>query len=315
MNKQIIKSVIDLDNFIVKPNNKLKLSQIVGQEKAIAELSRIIQSFEYNTIYKYWKISLPKGLLFTGLPGTGKTFSARCLISELKSETIFVHLTYSDIASRWIGAEQETFKALMMQIDELSRKHLVVVFFDEIESFTPNRTMDLHTVYVQRVDAFLQWIDGGLTESNNLLVIGATNNPDLVDAAVRRPGRLGRIIEFVPLTAKNIPKAIMVHLEQTGIPNEQYSGINWKRIESALKGCQMTGAEVKELVNRVLENKLARTLKAFTESRKKQSAPITDAEQNKFLERLNASHKKITSDDVIKTLNANPMVRIAGGST
>jgi transitional endoplasmic reticulum ATPase len=174
--------------------------------KAIFERD-IILPLREPEIYELYKVSLPNGVLLYGPPGCGKTFIARKLSQVLNYN--FKEIKPSDLSSIYVHGTQGKIGDLFA---EAKANAPCMLFFDEIEAFVPNRSggsIGFH--YQAEVNEFLVHLNE--CEKNKILVIGATNLPNLIDPAVRRPGRLDKKIFVAPpdLEARN--EALKLYLK------------------------------------------------------------------------------------------------------
>jgi transitional endoplasmic reticulum ATPase len=156
------------------------------------ELHSIIDLLKDPSLAKEYGIALPKGILFNGPPGTGKTTIARA-VASLAGLHFYV-LRANDVISKWVG---ESEKNLTKLFDSASKNAPAVIFIDEIDSLGKKRTESSAAHNESLLNHLLQLIDGVL-KTEGIYVIGATNRADLVDDALRRAGRLSRVIE-IPL--------------------------------------------------------------------------------------------------------------------
>lgn len=159
--------------------------------KAIFERDIILPLREPD-IYKLYKVSLPNGVLLYGPPGCGKTFIARKLSQVLNYN--FREIKPSDLASIYVHGTQEKIGQLFA---DAKADTPCMLFLDEIEALVPNRSSDGVSYHYQaEVNEFLVHLNE--CEKNKILVVGATNLPNLVDPAVRRPGRMDKKIFVGP---------------------------------------------------------------------------------------------------------------------
>ena len=131
-----------------------------------------------------------KGVLFTGEPGTGKTMLARIIASQ--SEATFFEISGPEIFSKWYGQSEELLRKLF---EAASNEKKAIIFFDEIDSVAAQRGDESHEAS-KRVVAQLLTLMDGFTSDSNVVVIAATNRPQDLDVALRRPGRFDWEIEF-----------------------------------------------------------------------------------------------------------------------
>ena len=131
-----------------------------------------------------------KGVLFTGEPGTGKTMLARIIASQ--SEAAFYEISGPEIFSKWYGQSEELLRKLF---GAAAKDERAIIFFDEIDSVAAQRGDESHEAS-KRVVAQLLTLMDGFASNTNVVVIAATNRPQDLDIALRRPGRFDWEIEF-----------------------------------------------------------------------------------------------------------------------
>jgi len=130
-----------------------------------------------------------RGVLLYGPPGTGKTLLAKAVAKE--SEANFIQVKGPSLLSMWVGKSEEGMRKVFERARQVAP---CVVFFDEIDALAGRRGMDQGTKVTERVlNQLLAEMDG-LEDLNNVLVIGATNRPDMLDTALLRPGRFDKIL-------------------------------------------------------------------------------------------------------------------------
>ncbi len=185
----------------------------------------------------------PKGILLYGPPGCGKTLLARAVATE--SESNFISIKGPEVFSKWVG---ESEKAIREVFRKARMAAPAVIFLDEIDSLTPRRGMGMSDSGVsERVISQLLTEMDGITTLQDIVVIAATNRPDMVDGAVIRPGRFDRLI-YVPepdeksrlqifkLYTKSMPISPDVDLNQLAMSTKYYSGAD---IESLCREAAM----------------------------------------------------------------------------
>jgi transitional endoplasmic reticulum ATPase len=188
-------------------------------------------------------IKPPKGILLFGPPGCGKTMLARAVATE--SEANFISIKGPEVFSKWVG---ESEKAIREVFRKARMAAPAVIFLDEMDSLTPRRGMGMSDSGVsERVISQLLTEMDGIVTLQDIVVIAATNRPDMVDSAVLRPGRFDRLI-YVPepdeksrlqifkIYTKNMPITKDVDLNQLASVTKYYSGAD---IESLCREAAM----------------------------------------------------------------------------
>lgn len=140
-----------------------------------------------------------KGVLFTGLPGTGKTHLARIIAKE--SGANFYHIDGPSIVSKYFGDSEKTLRGIFAHAQQGEKPS--IIFFDEIDSIAANRDENTHESSDRLVDQFLTLMDGFNKEHDNIVVIATTNREAALDPALRRPGRFDWTIEFTIPTSED----------------------------------------------------------------------------------------------------------------
>jgi SpoVK/Ycf46/Vps4 family AAA+-type ATPase len=161
----------------------------------------------YPEIFMRFKITPPRGVLFHGPPGTGKTLLARALATSVSSQgkkVTFYMRKGADALSKWVG---EAERQLRLLFEEARKNQPSIIFFDEIDGLAPVRSSKQEQIHASIVSTLLALMDG-MDGRGQVIVIGATNRPDSIDPALRRPGRFDREFYF-PLPDTEARKAII----------------------------------------------------------------------------------------------------------
>lgn len=160
------------------------------------ELQRIREMVElplkYPEIFRCLGVEAPKGVLLYGPPGTGKTLMARAVASE--SAATFLPVNGPEIVNKFYGESEARLREIF---ETAQRRAPAIIFIDEIDAIAPKRTEVIGDVEKRIVAQLLALMDG-LKNRGQVIVIGATNVPDLVDPALRRPGRFDRELAINP---------------------------------------------------------------------------------------------------------------------
>lgn len=149
----------------------------------------------YPDIFAKFSINAPKGVLFHGPPGTGKTMMARALANSCSAAgrpVAFFMRKGADILSKWVGESERQLRLLFEQAKAWQPS---IIFFDEIDGLAPVRSSKQDQIHASVVSTLLSLMDG-LDNRGQVVVIGATNRIDSIDPALRRPGRFDREFFF-----------------------------------------------------------------------------------------------------------------------
>ena len=169
---------------------------IGGLEREVARVREIVElPLKYSRIFERLGIIAPKGVLLYGPPGTGKTLLARAVAAE--SRVHFIHLNGPEIMRKFYGESEAKLREVF---EEAARHAPAILFIDEIDAVAPKRAEVTGEVEKRVVAQLLSLMDGFVARGQ-VIVIGATNIPEVLDPALRRPGRFDREIEIgVPNT-------------------------------------------------------------------------------------------------------------------
>ena len=176
----------------------------------------------------------PKGILLYDPPGTGKTLLAKAVATE--SEANFISVKGPEILSKWVGESEKAIREIFRKAKQASP---CVVFFDELDAIAPVRGGGYGDSRVtERVISQLLTELDGLEELRNVVVIAATNRPDIIDPALLRPGRFDKLI-YVPPPDRAARKEIFkIHLRKTPLGED----VDLERLAEITEG--YTGADI-----------------------------------------------------------------------
>jgi len=191
------------------PNTKWE--DIGGLDRVRQELVEAVEwPLKNPAAFKRLGVKPPKGILLYGAPGTGKTLLAKAVSSE--SEANFISVKGPELLSKWVGESEKAVREIFKKARQASP---TIIFFDEIDSLAPRRGMGNgeNNVNERVVNQLLTEIDG-LEEMNDVVVIAATNRPDILDPALLRPGRFDRIILTPAPDTKGRIEIFKVHTKE-----------------------------------------------------------------------------------------------------
>lgn len=249
----------------------VKWTDIGGLESVKQELKEAVEwPLKKPEAFRRLGVKPPKGILLYGPPGTGKTMLAKAVANE--SEANFISVKGPELLSKWVGESEKAMREVFKKARQTSP---TIIFFDEIDSIAPRRGMSSDTSVTERVvNQLLTEVDG-LEGMHDIVIIGATNRPDIMDTALLRPGRFDRIIlcpvpdfqgrlEAFKVHSKSMPLQD-VDLEDLAHKTEGYVGADIEAIcrEAAILALRanMSAKEV--------------TMKDFEEALKKVPASVT----------------------------------------
>ena len=200
------RALADADPLGVDPN--VTFDGVGGLEGHINQLKEMVSlPLLYPEVFLQFHVTPPRGVLFHGPPGTGKTLLARALASSVSSQgkkVTFYMRKGADALSKWVG---EAEKQLRLLFEEARKNQPSIIFFDEIDGLAPVRSSKQEQIHASIVATLLALMDG-MDGRGQVIVIGATNRPDSVDPALRRPGRFDREFYF-PLPDEKARRSII----------------------------------------------------------------------------------------------------------
>jgi transitional endoplasmic reticulum ATPase len=223
--------------FVEVPN--VTWEDVGGLEDVKRELRESIEwPLKHPELYEKLKAQNPKGILLYGPPGTGKTLLAKAVANE--SESNFISVKGPEFLSKWVGESEKAVRETFRKARQASPS---IIFLDELDALVPARGLGADSHVTERVVSQILTELDGLEELNNVVVIAATNRPDIVDPALLRPGRFDKLIE-VPVPDVKAREAIFnIHLKDKPISK----GVSVKELAKETEG--FSGADISAIVN------------------------------------------------------------------
>ncbi len=222
---------------IEKP--RVHWDDIGGLSDVKQELREVVEwPMKYKKLFKHMNVRIPKGILLYGPPGTGKTLLAKAVATE--SEANFISVKGPEFLSKWVGESEKAVREVFRKARQAAP---AVIFIDEIDAVAPQRGRDLSTNVTERVVSQILTEMDGLEELHNVIVIAATNRPDMIDRALLRPGRFDRLI-YVPVPDKEARKEIFkIHLRNRPLAED----VDIDKLADMTEG--YTGADIEAICN------------------------------------------------------------------
>ncbi|MHB8546794.1 MAG: CDC48 family AAA ATPase [Nitrosotalea sp.] len=230
--------------------------------------------------FAYANIISPKGILMYGPPGTGKTLIAKAVASTTESN--FISIKGPELLSKWVGESEKGIREVFRKARQAAP---CIIFLDEIDSLAPSRGSggSDSNVTERVVSQILTELDG-LEELHNVVVIGATNRLDIVDAALLRPGRFDIIIE-VPLPDKKGRENIFkIHTKKKPLAAD----LDFKKLVEQTDG--YSGAEIESICNRAAMSAVRQYV--AKKGKDVKTIKITQDDFQKAFEKVKSSHEK-----------------------
>ncbi len=235
---------------IEKPN--VRWEDIGALEEAKQELKEAVEwPLKYGKVFEHMSAKPPKGILLYGPPGTGKTMLAKAVATE--SEANFIAVKGPEFLNKWVG---ESEKAVRETFRKARQASPCVIFMDEIDSIAPERGKGNggdDGVTERVISQMLTEMDG-LESLNNVVVIAATNRPDIMDPALLRPGRFDKSILIGPPDEASRESIFGIHTRGKPLADE----VDLKALAGRTEGC--TGADIAAICNEAVMNAVRRLI-------------------------------------------------------
>lgn len=226
---------------------RLSWDDLIINDALKSQMISIISLLKDPKTAKNYGIEVPKGILLSGPPGTGKTTVAKVIANT--ANLSFFNLRMDEVASKWVGESEKNLSALF----RAAQKHSpAVIFIDEVDAIGRSRNGAAgHQWSENLLNHLLQLVDG-VVKAEGLYIIAATNRPDLVDAALKRAGRLNRNID-IPLPDFQA-RIKLFHLYLSRLSLSQQVDLRWLAEITNNKSC----ADIKEICNQAGLNAFTR---------------------------------------------------------
>ncbi len=269
----------------------VRWSDIGGLKEAKQELQEMVEwPLKYPEVFEHMRTQPPKGVLLFGPPGTGKTLLAKAVANE--SEANFISVKGPEILSKWVGESEKAVREIFRKAKQAAP---CIVFLDEIDAIAPVRGSGFDSHVTERVVSQLLTEMDGLEELRGVVVIAATNRPDMLDPALLRPGRLDRLLYIPPpdreareeifrIHTKGKPLAEDVDFGKLAEAAENYTGADISAVcnEAAMLAIREYVTSGKPLEKEKLQKELKIEMRHFEEAMKKVK-PISPEELEMYV--------------------------------
>ncbi len=250
---------------ITDKNNKVTFGDVAGIDEAKAELEEIVDFLKDPKKFQRLGGKIPKGVLLVGPPGTGKTLLARAIAGE--ADVPFFSISGSDFVEMFVGVGASRVRDMFEQAKKNSP---CIIFIDEIDAVGRQRGVGLgggNDEREQTLNQLLVEMDG-FEESQSVILVAATNRPDVLDKALLRPGRFDRQVTVSNPDVGGREKILQVHMKRVPLGQD----VDVKIIARGTPG--FSGADLANLVNEAVlmaarHNKLAVGMHEFEQAKDK----------------------------------------------
>ena len=245
------------NSFQIIKQTSLSFKNIGGYENVKKELLQISDILLYSSKYKKYNVRTPKGLIFDGPPGNGKTLIAKCFSGEIKIP--FIQCSGADFSEKYVGVGASRIRELF----ELAEKNKpCIIFIDEIDALARKRGNDMvnsNSEKDQTLNQLLVCMDG-FKELSGVFVIGATNRIDMLDEAVLRPGRMDKHIYIGNPDKQTRSEIIKIHTKGKPIDTKQITQDYLVELTSGFSGAQIENLFNEAMLKSLRENREIMTM-------------------------------------------------------
>ena len=241
----------------------VKWDDIGGLGDIKQELQEAVEwPLKYHGLFVHSDATPPKGILLYGPPGTGKTLMAKAAAHE--SEANFISIKGPELLSKWVGESEKGVREVFRKARQAAP---CIVFFDEIDAIAPTRgSLGSDSHVTERVISQLLTELDGLEVLSNVIIIAATNRPDIMDAALLRPGRFDRLLYVPPPDKEARIQILKIHTSKKPLAEDVKIDILANQTEG------YTGADIAALASAAVMLALREHIEKYQDPKKAESA-------------------------------------------
>ncbi|MDW0144302.1 MAG: CDC48 family AAA ATPase, partial [Nitrososphaeraceae archaeon] len=241
----------------------VKWNDIGGLADVKQELQEAVEwPLKYQGLFLHSDATPPKGILLYGPPGTGKTLMAKAAAHE--SEANFISIKGPELLTKWVGESEKGVREIFRKARQAAP---CIVFFDEIDAIAPNRGgMGSDSHVTERVISQLLTELDGLEVLSNVIIIAATNRPDIIDAALLRPGRFDRLLYVAPPDKESRIQIFKIHTSKKPLADD----VKIETLAAHTEG--YTGADIAALASAAVMLALRGHIEKYKDPKKAESA-------------------------------------------
>lgn len=266
--------------------HRITFADVAGCDEEKEELSEIVEFLKAPEKYNEIGARIPKGVLLVGPPGTGKTLLAKAVAGE--ANVPFLSISGSDFLEMYVGVGASRVRDLF---DQAKKNAPAIIFIDEIDAVGRHRGAGMgggHDEREQTLNQMLVEMDG-FVENEGVIVIAATNRPDILDPALLRPGRFDRQVTVGYPDIKGREEILKVHARNKSLAPD----VNLADIARTTVG--FTGADLENLLNEAALLAARRGLKAITKNEIEEATVKVVVGTEKKSHKISEQEKKLTA--------------------
>ena len=219
------------------------LDNVIQQVREVIELPMVLPK-----IFEYYHLTPHKGILLYGPPGCGKTIIAKAIANEIKAH--FISVKGPEILNKYVGQSEENLRRIF---EEAREKQPAIIYFDEFDAISARRDAEDHLSLSTVVNQLLSLMDG--LDENRVCCIASTNRLDMIDEAIKRPGRFDYVIEIEKPSLEGCKAIFRIHTKQKPLDN---SFDKDAFVKTYLDG--LSGAEIAFVASEAAYNSIRRTI-------------------------------------------------------